>query len=77
MIVNFFKKWFSIKRAPLDEALFKTTLKASKRRREEAQKKIDGMMATLDGCGDQWFIQPAVTIDECPPPKKSNGEANT
>lgn len=74
MIKGFFKRFLFRKRSPIDEARLHTVLIQAKHRREDAQKKIDGMMATLDGCGDNWFIQPITTLDECPPPKETDGE---
>jgi hypothetical protein len=74
MITRFFQRWFSKKRGPLDDAQLRAALSESKKRREEAQKKIDGMMATLDGCGDHWFIQPIIPINECPPPEEKDGD---
>lgn len=49
-------------------------IKEVKNTREETNKKIDNMVAQLNGCGDRWFLKPYRTIDECDKPEYFNGE---
>lgn len=37
----------------------------AKKKRKEAEKRIDSMIAQINGCGDRWFLQPIKAIDEC------------
>ena len=40
-------------------------IEKARKAREEAGKKIDGIVAQINGCGDKWFLQPMKSIDEC------------
>jgi hypothetical protein len=42
-------------------------LKYSAGVRKATERKIDSMIADLNGCSDQWFLTPRSTLDECIP----------
>ena len=48
----------------------KEAIKEAKEARNEAEARIDNMIAQINGCGDRWFLRPEKTLDEC---KEVNG----
>jgi hypothetical protein len=36
----------------------------AKNTREKAEKRIDKMIAQVDGCGDRWFLRPIKPVDK-------------
>lgn len=40
-------------------------IQKSRVKRQQAETKINNMVAQINGCGDRWFLQPLQTIDEC------------
>jgi len=65
------------RKTPLESEKLETAIELSRQRRKEAEKKISGMIATLDGCGDRWFLQPIIPLDECPPPDETDKDSRT
>ena len=51
----------------LSDDTFYDEIRASRRDRIEAEKKINGMIADLNGCSESWFLSPKQTLDECVP----------
>lgn len=50
----------------------KLVIDSAKAKRKEAEKRIDNMIAQINGCGDRWFLKPVETLDECVP-RDTNG----
>jgi len=57
-------KWF---KNYIEEDISSKTkvLQNAKEMRMEAERKIDNMIAQINGCCDQWFLQPKRGIDDC------------
>lgn len=47
------------------EQMENEVIKSAKEKRQESEKRIDNMIAQINGCGDRWFLKPMETIDEC------------
>jgi len=43
----------------------KITIEYAKQKRQEANARIDSIVAQVNGCGDRWFLQPIQPLDEC------------
>jgi hypothetical protein len=60
-------------RKSIEDAHRTKTIEKSREMRAAAEKRIDGMIAQVNGCGDRWFLEPMKSIDECRPDNNGNG----
>jgi len=47
-------------------------INTAKSNRQQAEARIDSIIAQVNGCGDRWFLRPETSIDEC----LDNGDAH-